>query len=168
MALVAGAAKIPPPLPTYPAPVLTPDQARATLADAISRFMARYRPARCPRFWPPSIQSAECLKGTVPDHCPVHRARRSVQHRKTGRERTRPVPPDSRPSSANSQTGPSLRGHKAARTDPAFLRGWNCHRNCARSQKNHFPHDMTKGTTTRWPFFKELPGPTSTTRPMNS
>jgi len=34
-ALVAGAAKIPPPPPTYPAPTLTPDEARTTLAEAI-------------------------------------------------------------------------------------------------------------------------------------
>ncbi|MCC6008873.1 MAG: toprim domain-containing protein [Rhodobacteraceae bacterium] len=39
-ALVAGAARIPPPPPTYPAPVLTPDEARAALADAIADFMA--------------------------------------------------------------------------------------------------------------------------------
>ena len=39
-ALVAGAAKIPPPPPTYPAPVLTPEEARASLADAIASFMA--------------------------------------------------------------------------------------------------------------------------------
>jgi putative DNA primase/helicase len=39
-ALVANAARIPPPPPTYPAPVLTPDEARASLADAIDRFMA--------------------------------------------------------------------------------------------------------------------------------
>lgn len=38
-ALVAGAARIPPPPPTYPAPILTPDEARASLADAIDRFM---------------------------------------------------------------------------------------------------------------------------------
>ena len=38
--IVAGAARIPPPPPTYPAPVFTPDGARATLADAIARFMA--------------------------------------------------------------------------------------------------------------------------------
>ena len=37
-ALVASAARIPPPPPTYPAPVLTPDEARACLADAIARF----------------------------------------------------------------------------------------------------------------------------------
>jgi putative DNA primase/helicase len=45
-ALVMGAAKIPPPPPTYPAPFLTPDQARATLADAISHFMAAV-----PAYW---------------------------------------------------------------------------------------------------------------------
>ena len=45
-ALVAGAARIPPPPPTYPAPVLTPDEARATLADAIARFMAAV-----PAYW---------------------------------------------------------------------------------------------------------------------
>lgn len=38
-ALIAGAARIPPPPPTYPAPVLSPDEARATLADAIARFL---------------------------------------------------------------------------------------------------------------------------------
>ena len=45
-ALVAVAAKIPPPPPTYPAPFLTPNQARDTLADAISRFMAAV-----PAYW---------------------------------------------------------------------------------------------------------------------
>jgi putative DNA primase/helicase len=45
-ALVTGAAKIPPPPPTYPAPVLTPEEARATLADAIARFMAEL-----PDYW---------------------------------------------------------------------------------------------------------------------
>jgi len=39
-ALVAGAARIPPPPATYPAPVLTPDEARDSLADAIANFMA--------------------------------------------------------------------------------------------------------------------------------
>lgn len=39
-ALVARAARIPPPAPTYPAPVLTPDEARTALADAIAEFMA--------------------------------------------------------------------------------------------------------------------------------
>ena len=45
-ALVAVAAKISPPPPTYPAPFLTPNQARDTLADAISRFMAAV-----PAYW---------------------------------------------------------------------------------------------------------------------
>lgn len=45
-ALVTRAAKIPPPPPTYPAPVLTPEEARATLADAIARFMAEL-----PDYW---------------------------------------------------------------------------------------------------------------------
>ncbi|RBI82412.1 hypothetical protein DRV85_18815, partial [Rhodosalinus halophilus] len=39
-ALVAGAARIPPPPPTYPAPVLSPDEARVRLAEAIDGFMA--------------------------------------------------------------------------------------------------------------------------------
>jgi putative DNA primase/helicase len=39
-ALVASAARIPPPPPTYPAPVLTLDEARASLAEAIAGFMA--------------------------------------------------------------------------------------------------------------------------------
>ena len=45
-AMVAGAARIPPPPPTYPAPVLTPDEARACLADAITTFMAAI-----PEYW---------------------------------------------------------------------------------------------------------------------
>ena len=40
VALIADAARIPPRPPTYPAPVLTPDEARASLADAIAQFMA--------------------------------------------------------------------------------------------------------------------------------
>jgi putative DNA primase/helicase len=39
-ALVAGAALIPSPPPTYPAPALSPGEARASLAEAIARFMA--------------------------------------------------------------------------------------------------------------------------------
>ena len=46
VALIAGAARIPPPPPTYPAPVLTPDEARASLADAIACFMAAI-----PEYW---------------------------------------------------------------------------------------------------------------------
>ena len=45
-ALVAGAVKIPPPPPTYPAPVLSPEDARARLADAIASFMAAV-----PEYW---------------------------------------------------------------------------------------------------------------------
>jgi putative DNA primase/helicase len=39
-ALAAGAVRIPPPPPTYPAPVVTPKEARAGIADAIAGFMA--------------------------------------------------------------------------------------------------------------------------------
>lgn len=39
-ALVAGAARILPPPPTWPAPVLTPEAARASLSEAIASFMA--------------------------------------------------------------------------------------------------------------------------------
>ena len=45
-ALIAGATKIAPPPPSYPAPVLTPDEARASLAEAIARFMAAI-----PEYW---------------------------------------------------------------------------------------------------------------------
>ena len=45
-ALVARADRIPSPPPTYAAPVLMPDEARATLADAIARFMAEV-----PEYW---------------------------------------------------------------------------------------------------------------------
>lgn len=38
-ALISGAARIAPPPPTYPAPVLTPEEARASLAEAIASFM---------------------------------------------------------------------------------------------------------------------------------
>ena len=44
--LVATAAKIPPPPPTWPAPTLTPDEARASLANAIDTFMAAV-----PEYW---------------------------------------------------------------------------------------------------------------------
>jgi len=46
VALIAGAASFPPPPPTYPAPVLTPDEARASLAHVIARFMAAI-----PEYW---------------------------------------------------------------------------------------------------------------------
>ena len=45
-ALIEGAAKIPPPPPTYSAPVLTPEEARASLAEAITTFMAAI-----PEYW---------------------------------------------------------------------------------------------------------------------
>ncbi|WP_374293128.1 toprim domain-containing protein [Paenirhodobacter enshiensis] len=44
--LVAAAAKIPPPPPTYAAPLLTPEEARASLAGAIGTFMAAI-----PEYW---------------------------------------------------------------------------------------------------------------------
>lgn len=52
-ALVASAALILPPPPTYPAPVLTPDEARASLAEAIARFMTAI-----PDYWA-AVESAQ-------------------------------------------------------------------------------------------------------------
>ena len=52
-ALVENAARILPPPPTYPAPVLTPDEARAELTDAIARFMAAI-----PAYWA-AVEAAE-------------------------------------------------------------------------------------------------------------
>jgi len=57
VALVAGAARIPPPAPTYPAPVLTPDEARARLADAIARFTAAV-----PDYWAAVEAAREAAK----------------------------------------------------------------------------------------------------------
>ena len=57
-ALIAGAAKIPPPPPTYPAPVLTPDEARACLADAITTFMAAI-----PEYWAAVEAAREAAEG---------------------------------------------------------------------------------------------------------
>ncbi len=65
-ALVAGAAKIPPPPPTYPAPVLTPDQARATLADAIARFMAAV-----PAYWTAVEAAREAAQDEAEDRDPL-------------------------------------------------------------------------------------------------
>jgi putative DNA primase/helicase len=45
-AIVERAVKIPTQPPTYPAPMMTPDEARAVLSDAISRFMAAV-----PEYW---------------------------------------------------------------------------------------------------------------------
>ena len=44
--MVAGAAFVPPPAPTYPEPVLTPEAARAELAQALQAFMAEV-----PTYW---------------------------------------------------------------------------------------------------------------------
>ena len=44
--MVAGAAFVPPPAPTYPEPVLTPEAARAELAQALQAFMAEV-----PAYW---------------------------------------------------------------------------------------------------------------------
>jgi putative DNA primase/helicase len=46
VALIEGATKIAPPPPTYRPPVLTPDEARASLAEAITCFMAAI-----PEYW---------------------------------------------------------------------------------------------------------------------
>lgn len=59
-ALVAGSARIPPPPPTYPAPVLTPDEARASLAEAIAGFMAAI-----PDYWA-AVEAAQ-EEATNPD-----------------------------------------------------------------------------------------------------
>ena len=45
-AMVAAAAFVPPPAPTYPEPVLTPEAARAELAQALQAFMAEV-----PAYW---------------------------------------------------------------------------------------------------------------------
>jgi len=65
-ALVADAARIPPPPPTYPAPVLTPDEARASLADAIARFMAAV-----PEYWAAVDVAREAAKDAAEDRDPL-------------------------------------------------------------------------------------------------
>ncbi|MGC9371443.1 MAG: toprim domain-containing protein [Paracoccaceae bacterium] len=65
-ALVAGAAKIPPPPPTYPAPVLTPDEARASLAEAITGFMAAI-----PDYWAAVEAAQEEVKSTDANRDPL-------------------------------------------------------------------------------------------------
>jgi len=65
-ALVASAARIPPPPPTYPAPVLTPDEARASLADAIAGFMAAI-----PDYWAAVEAAQEEAKGTDANRDPL-------------------------------------------------------------------------------------------------
>lgn len=65
-ALVAGAAGIPPPPPTYPAPVLTPDVARASLAEAIAGFMAAI-----PDYWAAVEAAQEEAKNPDADRDPL-------------------------------------------------------------------------------------------------
>ena len=65
-ALVAGAARIPPPPPTYPAPVLTPDEARASLAEAIAGFMAAI-----PDYWAAVEAAQEEAKSTDANRDPL-------------------------------------------------------------------------------------------------
>ncbi|MDT7953483.1 MAG: toprim domain-containing protein, partial [Acetobacteraceae bacterium] len=64
--LVAGAARIPPPPPTYPAPVLTPDEARASLAKAIADFMAAI-----PGYWAAVEAAQEEAKNPDTDRDPL-------------------------------------------------------------------------------------------------
>ncbi|MDN2579003.1 toprim domain-containing protein [Aquibium sp. ELW1220] len=65
-ALVAGAVRIPPLPPTYPAPVLTPEEARASLADAINTFMAEV-----PRHWAAVEAAIEAAKDAAEDRSPL-------------------------------------------------------------------------------------------------
>ncbi len=64
--LVAGAAKILPPPPTYPAPVLTPTEARAMLLEAISDFMAAI-----PEYWAAVEAAREAAKDADADRNPL-------------------------------------------------------------------------------------------------
>jgi|AntAceMinimDraft_11_1070367.scaffolds.fasta_scaffold02944_3 putative DNA primase/helicase len=66
VALVAEAAKIPPPPPTYAAPTLTPDTARASLAEAIARFMAAI-----PGYWADVEAAREAAKDADADRDPL-------------------------------------------------------------------------------------------------
>lgn len=65
-ALVASAARIPPPPPTYPAPVLTPQEARASLAEAIAGFMAAV-----PDYWAAVEAAQEEAKNPDTDRDPL-------------------------------------------------------------------------------------------------
>jgi len=65
-ALVASAARIPPPPPTYPAPVLTPDEARASLAEAIAGFVAAI-----PDYWAAVEAAQEEAKSTDANRDPL-------------------------------------------------------------------------------------------------
>jgi putative DNA primase/helicase len=64
--LVAGATRIPPPPPTYPAPVLTPEEARASLAEAIASFMAAI-----PDYWSAVEAAQEGATNTNADRDPL-------------------------------------------------------------------------------------------------
>ena len=63
--MVANAAWIPPPQPTYPAPVLSPEEARASLADAIVGFMAAI-----PDYWA-AVAAAEEAGNSGQDRDPL-------------------------------------------------------------------------------------------------
>lgn len=65
-ALVASAARIPPPPPTYPAPVLTPDEARASLAETIAGFMAAI-----PDYWAAVEAAQEEARNSDADRDPL-------------------------------------------------------------------------------------------------
>ncbi len=65
-ALVARAARIQPPPPTYPAPVLTPEEARASLADAIAGFMAAI-----PDYWAAVEAAEEEAENSAQDRDPL-------------------------------------------------------------------------------------------------
>jgi putative DNA primase/helicase len=66
VALVASAARIPPPPPTYPAPVLSPEEARASLADAIADFMAAI-----PDYWVAVEAAQEAAENADADPDPL-------------------------------------------------------------------------------------------------
>jgi putative DNA primase/helicase len=65
-ALVAAAARIPPLPPTYPAPVLTPDEARASLAEAIAGFMAAI-----PDYWAAVEATREAAEDAAENRDPL-------------------------------------------------------------------------------------------------
>src|SRR5690606_22147602 len=65
-ALVASAARIPPPPPTYPAPVLTPDEARASLAKGIAGFVAAI-----PDYWAAVAAAQDEAKSTDANRDPL-------------------------------------------------------------------------------------------------
>jgi len=65
-ALVASAARIPPPPPTYPAPTLTPEQSRASLTKAIASFMAAI-----PDYWTAVEAAREAAKQEAEARDPI-------------------------------------------------------------------------------------------------